>query len=194
MGRTRTFVGIPLPASVTDALVSACDSIRAADAGWRGEKWVPRQNMHVTLKFLGDIEDDSLAEVADAIEAAAAGHARFLLADPGIRAVPDPHRARMIWATFVDADGACASLAEELERTCLAFGIAPSERAYKPHATLVRARVSKRIRALALESARVELESAPDCVSVPSITLYSSRLTGRGPEYGVIRECRLGPA
>ncbi len=194
MASVRTFVGIPLPDDVIDAFCDACDAVKAADPSWRDEKWVLRQNMHVTLKFLGDIAEDSVDPLSSAVAGAAALHDAFDLADAAFRAVPNTRRARMLWATFLDPDGSCAALAAELDRACLAFGVPPQKRTFRPHATLVRARREKHVREAAVEAARERLRHVPESVSVSSITLYSSRLTSREPIYTVLRECRLGAA
>lgn len=191
MSGIRTFIGIPLPDDVVDALTDACDAVKAADESWRGEKWVPRENVHVTLKFLGNITEESLAALAESVERAASLHDAFDMRDGGLRAVPSPVRARMLWGTFLDPEGYCAALAAELDRACLEFGVQPDERTFKPHATLVRTRVPKPVAEAALEAARGELVRLPECVSVPSITLFSSRLTPRGPIYTALRECGL---
>jgi len=191
MSGIRTFVGIPLPADVVDTFADACDAVKAADESWRYEKWVSRENVHVTLKFIGDIAEDYLDALTQAVERAASVHDTFDLRDGALRAVPNPKRARMLWATFVDLEGRCAALAAELDRVCLEFGVQPEERAFKPHATLVRARVPKPVGQTALETAREELVRLPECVSVPSITLFSSHLTPRGPIYVALRECGL---
>jgi RNA 2',3'-cyclic 3'-phosphodiesterase len=193
LGVIRTFIGIPLIDDFADAFIDACEAVKTADPSWRGEKWVPRQNMHVTLKFLGDIAEDDVSSLADTVARTAALQAAFDLADPGLRAVPNPRRARMLWGTFADPDGRCAALAAELDRACLAFGVPSEERTFKPHATLVRARRERHIQEAAIEAAREPLKRLPDRMSVPSITLYSSRLTSREPVYTVLRECRLRP-
>jgi len=190
----RTFIGIPLPDDVVDTFADASDAVKAADESWRGEKWVPRENVHVTLKFLGNIAEDSIEELAEAVAHAAALHVPFELCHGDLRAVPNPKRARMLWGTFVDPEGCCSALAAELDRACLEFGVQPDERTFKPHATLVRARVPQPVAEAALEAAREELARLPECVSVASTTLFSSRLTPRGPIYTALRECELGAA
>ncbi len=194
MSGVRTFIGIPLPDDVLDVLDAACDAVKSADPAWRDEKWVPRGNVHVTLKFLGDVAEEDLDALGDAVATAASLHARFDLEALGFRVVPNARRTRMLWATFADPDGRCAALAAELDRACLAFGIRPDGRTFKPHATLVRARREHRIAEGAIEAARERVSRAPAAVSVSSVRLYSSRLTNREPIYSVLRECPLGAA
>jgi 2'-5' RNA ligase len=187
----RTFIGIPLPEDVLSSLAGACEAVKTADPTWRQEKWVPRQNIHITVKFLGDVPEDSLDALADAVDDAAGRRAAFDLRDLGVRAVPNARRARMLWGTFADPDGGASALASAMEKVGLGFGVPADERTFKPHATLVRARREKRVAAVALEAAREALRDISDLVSVRSVRLYSSRLTSADPVYTVLRECDL---
>lgn len=194
MSGIRAFIGIPIPDDIVAALVSACQEVKNADPAWRDEKWVPAQNMHVTLKFLGDFAPSDLEALGDAIGRTAALHEPMDLTTLGLRAVPSIRRARMLWATFADADRRCAELAGALDRACLEFGVPADERAFKPHATLVRARRERALAEAALEAARASLADAPDSMSVRSVRLYSSRLTAGAPVYEALQEHRLGAA
>lgn len=194
MSGVRTFIGIPLPDEARDALMTACEAVRASDRHWRGEKWVPRENLHITLKFLGDVAEDAAAPLADAVGEVADSHHGFRLLTSELRTVPNAHRARMIWCTFLDPDGECAALVDSLDRACVRFGARPEDRAFAPHATLVRARTPRPLSAAALEEAMTVARTMPSAMSVPSITLFASRLTPGGPVYSALRECTLGPA
>ena len=174
--------------------MAACEAMRATDASWRSEKWVPRENVHITLKFIGNVAEDALGSLADAVEHVTMTHTVFELPCADVHVVPNSHRARMLWGTFADPEERCAALAADLDRACLEYGAQPEERTFKPHATLVRARVPRPLAESALEEARLALAPSPGTVSVASITLFSSRLTPRGPIYTELRECGLKSA
>jgi 2'-5' RNA ligase len=187
----RTFVGIPLPSEVTDALALARNEFVARDRSWRDQKWVSAENLHVTLKFIGDVGEDALGDLADAVEAAACAHAVFALPLSTLRAVPNARRASMLWLTFLDPDGSCSQLAAAVESGALAFGAKPETRAFAPHATVVRARAPRRANGDALAAAQHAMGSAPTSMSVGSATLFASELTRHGPIYSAIRACPL---
>jgi 2'-5' RNA ligase len=182
----RCFVGIPLPPCIADPIAEAVSVIRESDRSWRDEKWVPRENMHVTLKFLGNLAEDEVEALAEAIGDAVATHHTFDLWLADVRAVPHLRRCRMLWATFLDTDGACAALARSVDRAAQAFGVEPDERAFVPHATLCRARRPRSLSGSALDAARAILADVSTPMSVPSATVFSSRLTPRGPIYSPI--------
>jgi 2'-5' RNA ligase len=188
----RCFVGIPLPACVAEPVGRAAEAIRETDAAWRGEKWVREENLHVTLKFLGNLPEAESASLAEAVEDAVERHASFELALAGIHPIPQARRCRMLWLAFHDPNGACAALAECVSRVARAYGIDSDERPFSPHATLCRARRPKPVSRQALEVAENVLSSAPAAMSVPSVTVFTSRLTPRGPIYSPIGSRSLG--
>lgn len=183
MTGVRCFVGVPLPAHIANRLAQACAELRAADPGWEPEKWVASDNLHLTLKFLGDVDVTEIDAVSAALGETIGRFAAFELPVGRIHAQPDRRRAKMIWACFLDPEGSCERLASSIDGTAETFGIAPETRAYRPHATLCRARRPKPVSETALAAANSRLESLPGFLSVPSVSLFSSRLTPRGPIY-----------
>ncbi len=191
MSAVRCFVGVPLASCLSGPLVRACDAIKAADPAWRDEKWVAEENLHLTLKFLGSLDEGHVPALTEALGVAVGKTERFELPVAGIRAVPGTKRCRMLWAAWLDPDGTCASLAESVDRAALAFGIALEERAFKPHATLCRARRPRSLEASALNAAELVLSAAPQSMSVGTVTLFASRLTPRGPIYSELASWHL---
>lgn len=186
MTEIRCFVGIPLVPCIADLLAEAVSVVRETDRSWRDEKWVPRENMHVTLKFLGNRPEDEVDALAEAVGDAVADLHAFDLPLSGLRAVPQPRRCRMLWASFLDPDGACAALAQSVDRAALSLGVEPDVRAFVPHATLCRARRPRPISERALEAASALISDVSGPMSVPSVTVFASRLTPRGPIYSPI--------
>lgn len=187
----RSFIAVELPEGVRHVLLRCCDSIRQIDVRWRHDKWVEPENLHITLKFLGDLESDALQGLADVFAEEASGIREFDLVPHEIRAVPNRRDARMLWAAFLDTDGECGLLAAAAERAGLAAGVAPEERPFRPHSTLVRARKAHRVSAEAVEAANALLGGAHSLMSVATATVFSSELTQRGPVYTVVRRVPL---
>lgn len=193
MSTVRTFVGIPLPEQFSTALVDSCARIAEADPSWRGEKWVAKDNLHVTLRFIGNVAEDRIAELAHAIAGETGAMAsEFALPLSGLKAVTSLRRARMLWATFLDPTGQCAALAAGIERASLPFGGEPDTRAFTPHVTLVRARTPHALSEDAFEAGEHALSQAPDVMSVAQVRLFSSTLKPDGPVYEVLRSYPLG--
>jgi 2'-5' RNA ligase len=186
VSKTRLFTGIPLPKDFSDALLRACDAVRETDPSWRDEKWVAAENLHVTLKFIGWMPDEAMSALLVEVGAAIEAVTPFELPFEGIRPVPGVRRARMLWGTFLDPDGACAALARSVERAVLPFGVEPETRPFSAHATLVRAHRPHAISDGAVSAASAVLREAPESMSVPSASLFSSTLTPRGPHYSEV--------
>lgn len=190
----RAFVAIDLDDALRDALVGACDAVRSAAPGWAGEKWVPAGNLHVTVRFLGDVADEAVTPLGDAIAEAVAGTAAFALRVSGIRAVPSVRSARMLWADLAGDAGAADSLAAAVERAVAPYSPTEEPRPFRAHVTLVRARRTRYVPAEAIAAAEALLGDVVAALSVARVTLYSSTLTGKGPVYEALRIFPTGRA
>jgi 2'-5' RNA ligase len=187
----RCFVGIRLTSEVVEPLARACETLLREDTAWQGEKWVPAENLHVTLKFLGEVEDEEVPSLLEQVGTACGEASGFDLALAGLHATPGTRRCRMLWALFDDESGACAALARRIDDAAVAFGVEAATRAFKPHATLCRARKPRHLDPAALSAAQAGLAGQAHSMSVPQVSVFSSRLTPRGPIYSVIGAWRL---
>jgi 2'-5' RNA ligase len=131
----RLFVAITPPAEVGAALDEAIEPLRSS---FPDARWVPPENRHVTLKFLGKTLPGLVEDTLAAVGAAAAGHQAFETCLTALGAFPLPGRARVVWAGLDDRPGRMAELALALEHA-LASMFAPESRAFTPHITLARA-------------------------------------------------------
>jgi 2'-5' RNA ligase len=143
---------------------------------------VSADNYHLTLKFLGDIEESRAAGIGAALTAAVAGLPAFDIGLRGLGAFPSPTRPRVIWAG-VDAGGpSLAALAEALEDGLAALGVPREARGFSAHVTLGRVREPSRDPALAAalgRAASVELGSS----RVDRVVLMRSQVSPRGARY-----------
>lgn len=191
MKPTRCFVAIGLSDDVREVLGEARSTLEVAAPAWRGEKWVPAENLHITLKFLGDLDDDALARMRASLAAELIDAARCTLALRGLRAVPNARRCSMVWACLEDVDGGCTRLAGRVEHATVTVGADPAIKPFAPHVTLVRARRPKRLEAVALSSANDRLGERAGFMSVPRVMLFSSTLTNASPVYEIIESWAL---
>jgi RNA 2',3'-cyclic 3'-phosphodiesterase len=192
MSAVRCFMGLPLSEVAERALLRATDEIRHTDPSWRDEKWVAAENLHITLKFLGTVADEDIEALSDAMQQAVSQASGFELALESLVPKPTLRRARMLWARFADPGGDATALAEAVDAAALGFGIPAEDRAFVPHATLCRARRPHALSQAALDAGNAALHAAKEAMSVPSASLYTSRLTPRGSIYSVIGTWRLG--
>jgi 2'-5' RNA ligase len=174
----RCFVAIELDHAVRDALS------RLLAAGRRfadGVRWCTAEQLHVTLRFLGDVADGDLKPVCDAVAQASAGRAPFPLRLTGLGCFPSPSRPRVLWAG-VDDGGVCGSWLGAADRRFAELGFAPEERSFHPHVTLARSKSPAGARML--QRALPELPAPREAAMlVRCITLFESRLEPGGARY-----------
>lgn len=187
----RLFAAIELPDSVRVDLASVRDSVVIVDRAWAGEKWVTPENLHITLRFFGEVPDDDVDRVLDSVGAAVASLARPNLSNLRLMATPNVRRARMIWAEWDDSSGAAGSAARAIAAALPEYS-PDAEKPFRAHATLCRARQPKPLVSDALAAASSRLSCADVSMSVPVVNVISSRLTPRGPVYATIGTRHFG--
>jgi 2'-5' RNA ligase len=170
-------VALDLAEDVRRAVARAQAALRTA-AGAADVRWTPVDQLHVTLKFLGEVAAERLAEIEKATAAAAAGHAPPSLVARGMGGFPSARRPRVVWAGLV-AGPELAALAASVERELAALGIPPENRPFRAHVTLGRVRSATRLGRLA-----TAIEAAADtrfgAWTPTELTLYQSRLRPSG--------------
>jgi 2'-5' RNA ligase len=184
----RTFIAIKLPQNIRTGLSNIQDELKQTGAD---VKWVKPDNIHLTLKFLGEI-DDSLAEkIKSVISAAAQQTPSFNLSLSQLGAFPKIQFPRVIWIG-VNNDQPVIKMAKDLEQELIKIGIPTESRAFNSHITLGRVRSAQNRRALSekLETLNKPSSSQPE-FTVSGITLFKSTLTPQGPIYEAISDSPL---
>ena len=183
----RLFLGIDVGSEARRALGSAIDKLRrrAPDA-----KWVPAENLHATLVFLGWIDDDRVDAVRLAVDEVASRHPAGRLRLAGGGAFGTRKRPRVLFAALVGDVEPLARVQADLETAMEAFGYVPEKRPFHAHVTLARAKDPRGDAALA---GCVEPLGAvePVPVSVREIVLYQSTLSRSGARYQALHRAPL---
>lgn len=182
MAALRLFVAFGLPASYQDRLGELAEA-------WRGRlrsrtSWTRPGNWHLTLKFLGDVEEQRLAEVRGALEGVA--FAPITARAGGAGTFPPRGAPRVLWVGLEEGAAEIAALATAVDRALEPLGFAPETRPFRPHLTLARVR-------------RAERDPWPEMVgelartswagfSVNGFTLWRSVLGPTGPKYTALAD------
>lgn len=196
----RAFLAFDLPDRPRALLVRAGEAFRALAPAWAGEKWVAPALLHATVAFIGPVPDPAVELVLAELGRALADAPAFDLRLQGVRAVPRPRRATMVWAdlggeadTARDVHARCARVLEDV------LGVECDGRPFAPHVTLARARATRPAPEVALAAAArvIGEEEAPGkdpdgLLSVREITLYASTLGRGGPAYERLGAAVLG--
>ncbi len=184
----RCFIGIGLPPTVRDAVEEALRGMREPKGP---VSWVAKGNLHLTLKFLGEIRDHRLAVLSGALEGVSAGFAPFSLDARGGGTFPGPRNPRVLWVGFREPLELVGKLQQNIENALSGAGFPREDRPFHPHITVGRVRGvlppawgDRFVRGL---SGR-EFGNVP----VSSIVLFESRLATGGAIYSVVREFPLG--
>ncbi len=184
----RLFVAVDLDAAVLERIAALQKRLRQAAALPSGQvKWVRPEQMHLTLKFLGQVDDDDVTRVCAIVQETAARHTAFELACRGVGVFGRP--ARVVWAG-ADGGDALKTLQRQLDQRFTQAGWAAENRAFSAHLTLCRVKSSSAGHALAEAIEPFENEVFGD-VWIDSVAVYESRLTSAGPEYTVVSGARL---
>jgi 2'-5' RNA ligase len=175
----RTFLALGLNDATRQRLVRAVADLPVGEAKVR---WVESENLHVTMKFLGDVGDADAASVCRVVAAAAGTTEPFDFQVRGIQAVPARGNLSMFWAGVADSEGRMAAMFEVVEAALAELGFPREQREFRPHVTLGRVKYARDGRALRAEAARMA-EADFGRVAADEVVVYSSRLTPDGPVY-----------
>ena len=190
----RAFIALELPGEVQDAISASTTTLQKA-LPRPLVRWVTPHNIHLTLKFLGDIAPTDLERLAGVLKADVAGLEPFRLNVAGLGAFPTPRRARVIWVG-VELPPALTSLQRRVELLTASPGSTAEEGSFSPHLTIGRVgqgllpAETSRVQA-ALESTRIgDLGS----VHVTAVAIFKSDLQPGGSVYTRLYSLPMKPA
>ncbi|MEA3249910.1 MAG: RNA 2',3'-cyclic phosphodiesterase [Patescibacteria group bacterium] len=172
----RLFIAIPLSGPVATEAVAVCGSM---DKKCPRARWVDRKNLHVTVLFMGDVEDSKVEALRDRFRKCCSEHTPFELMATGVVSGPPVGRPTMLWINF-DHSREFASLAHGIYNfASFELDLSPQRNDVVPHVTLARFRDG--LPRLCAEAAKhVKFETS---FTVDTFVLYESRLTQDGPMY-----------
>jgi 2'-5' RNA ligase len=187
--RTRTFIAVPVPEKVGEKL-TRLQSLLAAEL--EGVRWNTAA-FHVTLAFLGDVDDADLNRVCRAAADAAAAAGPFDLRVEGLGCFPDPKKARVLWVGLTGPGlDALHALQKAVVAAVRGAGVPPEDDRFHPHVTLGRVKQGRApARDLGPLLRHYQGWSAGS-VGVDEAVVYASSLSPDGPAYTPLSTARLG--
>ncbi|MFC1658834.1 RNA 2',3'-cyclic phosphodiesterase [Candidatus Omnitrophota bacterium] len=177
----RTFIAIVLSQEIKAFLSNIEEELKQARAD---VKWVEPDNIHLTLKFLGEIKEDRALEVQSVLAEVAQSNSPFSLYLSAIGAFPKLEYPRTIWIG-VTSEQPVLKIAEALEKGMLKIGMPAESRSFSAHITLGRVRSALNRKSLIekIESFNKGLPACGPELKVSTLTLFKSTLTPHGPVY-----------
>lgn len=189
----RAFVALLPGEPVAEAIAAEIERLRGLS---RAVAWVPRPNLHFTLRFLGDRTADQLREVTGALEAVAATCAPFWLTLGGLGAFPSLDRPRILWVGATEGASAIRALHHLVEGALASCGFDREVRPWHPHLTIGRVFDQRRWNREAAPALREAVRAAAGqplgILPVRAISLMRSDLSPRGARYRELAQVPLG--
>ena len=182
----RTFIAIPLSSGARALLDELAAKLRTFGAD---VKWTAAGSIHLTLKFLGEINPAAVPGVVRHLRDATASERPFVIGIRGLGGFPNLHNARVIWAGLEGDLPGLDSLQKKVESACIEAGFAPDDRAFQPHLTLGRVRGKSNLQPL-LDY--IKIASTPEhTFTVKEFNVYQSTLRPEGAVYTVLEKIDL---
>ncbi len=174
----RLFIAVNLAEAVRRQLWDATAALRRAETA---VKWVGVDGLHLTVKFLGDVDAARVRDITATLDAALAGHRAFPLDLNGFGAFPSLERPSVVWAGC-ERTAALELVYHDVEAACERLGFPLEVRAFQPHITLGRVRRGKRVTDLAGLLTGLAVAATDH---VETVDLMESTLGPEGPRYAV---------
>jgi 2'-5' RNA ligase len=185
----RLFIAIELPAEIRHRIKQHIDRLRAACPDIRAS-WTREDNLHLTLKFFGDVAVNRVDSLSQALMHAAARTPPFDLLIKSCGIFPPRGKPNVLWIGIApETEPACLHLYESIEDECARAGFKRDERRFHPHLTIARLRHPAGARALANLHQETELE--PIALKVSSVCLIRSELSSSGSRYTIVARHEL---
>ena len=164
----RLFVAVDLPSEIQEELATIC-------FGLPGARWVPADQLHLTLRFIGEVDGNLFKDIKEMLSAVTTEP--FTMRLKGVWHFPPRKRPRVIWVG-IEANDPLLRLSGKVESVLVRGGLAPEGRKYSPHLTIARLKETPAVKAGNFIAAN-GLFASPS-FTVQEFLLYSSKLTAKG--------------
>jgi RNA 2',3'-cyclic 3'-phosphodiesterase len=183
----RAFIAIPLPKDCQTMLESMQRDLRESGADVR---WVPITSIHLTLKFLGEVEPEIIPKMAQSLRTISQPEQPLNLRIGGLGSFPASRNPKVVWCGIGGDTENLLRLQQKIETVCADMGFPPEERSFQPHLTLGRVKGKR------------NLQRLQDCIKIGSdleyrfkadqYHVYRSTLKPQGAVYTILGNITLG--
>jgi 2'-5' RNA ligase len=188
----RSFIAVLLPDGAKHALAALQDKLRSGSKA--PVRWVDPRNIHLTLKFLGNISPGMVGRITSGMQAAARDARPLRIKVKGLGAFPSTNKVNIIWVGLAGDIEELALLQKRIDTQLSPLGFKSEDRPFTPHLTIARLRdnaSSEERRELGRLLAETSF-APPQAIDVEAIHLMKSQLTREGPIYNTIASANLG--
>lgn len=185
----RTFIAIDIPRSTQEALDQVITEFRKTGAA---VTWVKPGRMHLTLKFLGNVPEEKIDAISQAMTGAAEQSTSFVLRPVGCGAFPSMKNMRIVWVGLQGDLDLLKHFHRRLEEALEVLGFDREQRSFKPHLTLGRVKGAKHAEALR-QAVLSQQDFALEAFDVLELVMYKSDLRPEGAHYTPLFRARFSP-
>jgi 2'-5' RNA ligase len=172
----RLFIAVELPAEARQKIAELTAELKQAGAA---VKWVAEENLHLTLKFIGEVAEGKVVELLAGVEAKVGGTGSFLIKLEGLGTFPEGKHPRVVWVGISRGSERLEELARALD-----------EKEFVAHATIGRIKDNKGVDKLLERLGKIKGPQFGEAV-IASVMIMKSTLTPHGPIYEKIKEVKL---
>ncbi len=183
--KARTFIAVELPSDIRHSILGLRDQLRGQT---RGLRWVNEDNLHLTIRFLGNVEESKIARIEKALRPKLEIFPSFHLSFAAFGAFPNLNHCKVLWIGIQEGASSCKQLREIIDQDLVSLGFPLEGRDFSPHLTLARARENEHIR---LKDDELLNTSSLGGFRVNRITLFKSDLQPTGPIHSSLAEFGL---
>jgi RNA 2',3'-cyclic 3'-phosphodiesterase len=188
MENLRLFVCIEMPAEIKKTVAGIQIRLRPLAKGF--VSWARQEGLHITLKFLGEVESKELDKVAEAVAQAAREIKPFELTITGTGGFPNLKSPRVFWVGIEEPTGMLLKLQAQIESEFTAMGFAREDRPFSPHLTIGRVKEPKGVSDICCELQKTTL--GPMSFMANELIVMRSDLRPDGPVYTPMKKIKLG--
>lgn len=179
----RCFIAVPLDPALKEGIDASVADLKKSGAD---VKWVRAENLHLTIRFLGDTDEGFLPSLQEGLSTVASKYGPMTVGLQGIGLFPRKGSPRVVWIDIRDYR-ALAGLQQDIEEVLFTLGIQKEDRPFSPHLTIGRVRSQRNVKTL-LGGLQALSDRDFGALRVRSFSLMKSELRPAGPEYTTLRE------
>lgn len=186
----RTFIAVNLDQELKEMLSQLIEELKRLDPARKSVRWVNQQAMHLTLKFLGEIDEKMAKPIETALERVSDGTKTFSMKITGTGYFPpDKRNPRVLWLGIEDEES-LKILQSRLEEEMEKLGFPKEKRKFHPHLTLGRVKIPSNLREIMLQLEKYGSQKFGE-MEVRKIIFFKSVLKPTGAEYSVLSEFKF---
>jgi len=186
----RTFIAIELPKEVKDVLRELQDQLQSSQAD---VKWVAAENIHLTLKFLGERDEKKVEEISQILDEVAKENQPYEINLISLGTFPDTDHPRVVWAGIDQGDAQTRKIAQALEEKIAKVEIPKEDREFSSHITIgrVKSNINREKLIQGLDNSKGYLAGKNLLFLATQLLLFKSTLTSKGPVYEILKTANL---